>query len=152
MVTKSQNGISHLARLIRRLPWILAGNKTVNSNFDQKSLNSRLAGIAGGGFLGMARRNPTTSSSRLFFDKVLRGCGASGLALCKSAHWMFDEGLWSVRNDGRVVLAPYRFTENGPEGLRLQPYAGRLLQFSDGVTLWPNSEYFTRHRAFHGFR
>ena len=54
----------------------------------------------------------------------------NGLALCKNAHWMFDEGLWSVRGDGRVVLAPQRFTENGPEGLRLQPYAGRLLQFA----------------------
>jgi putative restriction endonuclease len=45
----------------------------------------------------------------------------NGLALCKNAHWMFDEGLWSVQADGRVVLAPYRFTENGPEALRLQP-------------------------------
>ena len=76
----------------------------------------------------------------------------NGLALCKNAHWMFDEGLWSVLSDGRVVLAPYRFTENGPEGLRLQPYAGRFLQFAGGVTLRPNSEYFTRHRTFHGLR
>ena len=62
------------------------------------------------------------------------------------------EGLWSVNADGRVVLTTYRFTENGPEALRLQPYGGRLLQFADGVTLRPNSEYFTRHRTFHGFR
>lgn len=76
----------------------------------------------------------------------------NGLALCKNAHWMFDEGLWSVLNDGRVVLAPHRFTENGPEGLRLKPYAERLLQFAGGVTLRPNAEYFTRHRVFHGLR
>lgn len=57
----------------------------------------------------------------------------NGLALCKNAHRMFDEGLWSVRDDGRVMLAPQRFTENGPEGLRLQPYAGRLLQFVAGL-------------------
>ena len=75
----------------------------------------------------------------------------NGLALCKNAHWMFDEGLWSVQSDGRVVLAPYRFTENGPEALRLQPYGGRLLQFADGVTLRPNPEYFARHRGIHGF-
>ena len=25
----------------------------------------------------------------------------NGLALCKNAHCMFDEGLWSVRKDGR---------------------------------------------------
>lgn len=76
----------------------------------------------------------------------------NGLALCKNAHWMFDEGLWSVRADGRVLLSPQRFTENGPEGLRLQPYAGRLLQFAAGVTLRPKPDYFSRHRTFHGLR
>ena len=75
----------------------------------------------------------------------------NGLALCKNAHWMFDEGLWSVRADGRVILAPQRFTENGPEGLRLQPYAGRLLQFAAGVALRPHANYFGQHRGFHGF-
>ncbi len=74
----------------------------------------------------------------------------NGLALCKNAHWMFDEGLWSVRGDGRVLLVPQRFTEKGPEGLRLQPYAGRLLQFAAGVTLRPNPKYFGRHQTFHG--
>jgi len=76
----------------------------------------------------------------------------NGLALCKNAHWMFDEGLWSVRPDGRVLLSAQRFTENGPEGLRLQPYAGRLLQFAGGVTLRPKPDYFARHRGFHGIR
>ena len=76
----------------------------------------------------------------------------NGLALSKNAHWMFDEGLWSVRADGRVLLAPQRFTENGPEGLRLAPYAGRFLQFADGVTLRPSPVYFGRHRGSHGFR
>jgi putative restriction endonuclease len=74
----------------------------------------------------------------------------NGLALCKNAHWMFDEGLWSVGNDGRIILALQRFTENGPEGLRLQPYAGRLLQFAAGVTLRPKDDHFTRHSELHG--
>lgn len=76
----------------------------------------------------------------------------NGLALCKNAHWMFDEGLWSVGKDGRVVLAKQRFTENGPEGLRLQPYTGRLLQFAAGVTLRPKPDYFSRHRIAHDLR
>jgi len=74
----------------------------------------------------------------------------NGLALCKNAHWMFDEGLWSVQADGRVVLALNRFTENGPEPLKLQSYGGRFLQFAPGVTLRPNPQYFARHRTFHG--
>jgi len=63
---------------------------------------------------------------------------------------MFDEGLWSVRKDGRIAIAPQRFTEQGPEGLRLGSYSGRLLQFADGVTLRPNPSYFETHRAAHG--
>jgi hypothetical protein len=55
----------------------------------------------------------------------------------------------SVWRDGRVVLAPQRFTETGPEGLRLQPYAGRLLQFATGVTLRPKADYFARHSLVH---
>ncbi len=42
-----------------------------------------------------------------------------------------------MQADGRVVLAPYRFTENGPEALRLQPDGGRLLQFAGGVNRVP---------------
>ena len=76
----------------------------------------------------------------------------NGLALCKNAHWLFDEGLWSVLGDGRVVLAPDRFTENGPEALRLQPYSGRLLQYAKGVTLRPKPQYFASHRALHAFK
>jgi putative restriction endonuclease len=74
----------------------------------------------------------------------------NGLALCKNAHWMFDEGLWSVRDDGRVVVASQKFTESGPEALCLKPYANRLLQFAAAVSLRPKREYFTRHRAAHG--
>jgi putative restriction endonuclease len=76
----------------------------------------------------------------------------NGLALCKNAHWMFDEGLWSVGNDGRIVVARQRFTENGPEALRLQPYSGRFLQYAEGVDLRPKSGNFAKHRALHGFR
>jgi len=65
----------------------------------------------------------------------------NGLALCKNAHWR-----------GRVWLSPQRFTENGPEGLRLQPYAGRLLQFAGGVTMRPRGHYFTQRRKHYGMR
>jgi putative restriction endonuclease len=51
----------------------------------------------------------------------------NGLALSKNVHWTFDEGLWSVGNDARVAVAKHRFTENGPDQLRLAPYGGRFL-------------------------
>lgn len=75
---------------------------------------------------------------------------ANGLALSKNAHWMFDEGLWSVRPDGRVLVADRRYTEQGPDQLRLAPYAGRLLQFAPGVAQRPDPKRFATHRAIHG--
>src|SRR5260221_14401709 len=74
----------------------------------------------------------------------------NGLALSKNPHWMFDEGLWSVGNDGRIAVAKHRLTENGPDQPRLTSYGGRFLQFADGISLRPAPQFFQRHRQFHG--
>ncbi|MEX2382144.1 MAG: HNH endonuclease [Opitutales bacterium] len=58
----------------------------------------------------------------------------NGLALCKNAHWAFDEGLWSVSDDWRILVSSYRLSETGPESLKLAPYGGRLLQFAEGTS------------------
>ncbi len=71
---------------------------------------------------------------------------SNGLALSKNAHWMFDEGLWSVDDDWRVIVKPQRFTESGPELLRLGSYQGRHLQFDPGAKLRPAMEHLRRHR------
>ena len=76
----------------------------------------------------------------------------NGLALSKNAHWMFDEGLWSVDEDFRIVVAADRFTENGPEALKLASFAGRHLQFDPSAKLRPASELLKRHRYYHGIR
>lgn len=49
---------------------------------------------------------------------------AKGLALSTTPHWMFDEGLWSADNDLRMIVNTRRFSENGPEPLRLSSFAG----------------------------
>lgn len=76
----------------------------------------------------------------------------NGLALSKTAHWMFDEGLWSADNDLRIVINPRRFTENGPEPYRLSSFVGRHLQFDPAAKLRPSLEYLRHHRAHHGWR
>ncbi len=50
---------------------------------------------------------------------------------------MFDEGLWTFDNDYRIHVHPARFIEAGPDALRLQSYAGRLLQFLPNAMLKP---------------
>lgn len=74
---------------------------------------------------------------------------SNGLALSKSAHWMFDEGLWSVNDDLRVVVHPTRFTEAGPEAFQLRFYAGRHLRFDPTTALRPAADSLRRHRLRH---
>jgi len=76
----------------------------------------------------------------------------NGLALSKNAHWTFDQGLWSVRFDGRIIIANERFTEIGPDPLRLTTYTSCFLQFAPGTSLRPDPEYFARHCKHHGLR
>jgi putative restriction endonuclease len=73
----------------------------------------------------------------------------NGLALSRNSHWSFDEGLWSIGGDGRVIIAKHRFSESGPDQLRLTSFGGRFLQFADGVSLRPAPDFFKRHREFH---
>jgi len=75
----------------------------------------------------------------------------NGLALSKTAHWMFDEGLWSADNDLRVIVNARRFSENGPEAFRLSSVAGRHLQFDPSAKLRPSVKYLRNHRAHHGW-
>ncbi|MBI2512355.1 MAG: HNH endonuclease [Opitutae bacterium] len=73
----------------------------------------------------------------------------NGLALSKTAHWMFDEGLWTVDDEMRVVVHPTRFLEVGPEASLLRTYAGRHLQFDPKAKLRPAVECLRRHRMRH---
>lgn len=77
---------------------------------------------------------------------------SNGLALSKNAHWMFDEGLWSVDGDFRVVVNLRAFTEQGPEPLRLSSFSGRHLQFDPAAKLRPSPEFLRTHRLRWGFR
>jgi putative restriction endonuclease len=73
----------------------------------------------------------------------------NGLALSKSAHWMFDQGLWSVDDELRVVVNSRRFSEAGPEALLLRNSVGRHLQFDPQAKLRPAIELLRNHRLRH---
>jgi putative restriction endonuclease len=72
----------------------------------------------------------------------------NGIALCGTAHWLFDRHLISVGEDMRLLVAHNQL----PEDLRrtFLPEHGRLHLPSDR-RLWPGAEYLGRHReAFAG--
>jgi putative restriction endonuclease len=70
----------------------------------------------------------------------------NGLALSKNAHWMFDEGLWSVTDDLKVIVAERVFTDSSPDGFSLRNYVGRSLFFQAGCSLRPDRRCVGWHR------
>ena len=77
---------------------------------------------------------------------------SNGLALSKSAHWMFDRGLWSADDNLRIVISPtHKFSEAGPDAARLGMFAGRHLQFDPAAKLRPSIAFIRAHRYENGF-
>lgn len=70
----------------------------------------------------------------------------NGLALSKNAHWLFDQGLWSLSDDLRVLVAAEAFAEDGPETFRLSPFHGRAIHLPPDERLWPDPRHLAWHR------
>ena len=71
----------------------------------------------------------------------------NGIALSKNAHWTFDQGLWSISDDYRVIVAVGQFAEAGPnEDNLLASYHGKRLHLPGHKTLWPDPIHLAWHR------
>ena len=62
----------------------------------------------------------------------------NGLALCKNAHWLFDNGLWTLTDDYKVIVAEGEFAEAGPEQKLLREYHGKEILLPIEPALRPN--------------
>ena len=75
----------------------------------------------------------------------------NGLALTPDAHWLFDNGLWTVRPAGDALLVEVKhdaFAETG--GDRLQAKHGQPLHFHPSASLRPAVEFLRWHaRRWH---
>jgi putative restriction endonuclease len=70
----------------------------------------------------------------------------NGIALCKNAHWLFDQGLWSVTDQHRVIVAIGKFAEVSPDQKALMQYHGEMLRLPKDACLWPNPVHLAWHR------
>ena len=70
----------------------------------------------------------------------------NGVALCKNAHWLFDQGLWSLTDQHRVVVATGKFAEESPDQKALMQYHGEVLRLPKDPSLWPNPLHMAWHR------
>lgn len=75
----------------------------------------------------------------------------NGLALSKTAHWLFDRGFWSLSDDLLVLVKQRHFHETGDPGLLLKPKDGKPLERLPQATHHPDPEHLAWHRAKHNF-
>jgi putative restriction endonuclease len=76
---------------------------------------------------------------------------SNGIALSKTAHWLFDRGFWSINDDYTVLVKSGAFEEAGDAGQLLKPQAGRQILLPTRRGAWPNPLFLAWHRASHGF-
>lgn len=71
----------------------------------------------------------------------------NGISLCKNAHWCFDQGLWTISDDYRVLVASDRFTESADKpDLLLGRYHNTRLRLPADQSLWPRLAHVAWHR------
>ena len=70
----------------------------------------------------------------------------NGLALSKNAHWLFDNGLWTLSDDYKVIVGQGNFAEAGPDHQLLAQYNGQRIQLPNDTGLWPNPLHLAWHR------
>jgi putative restriction endonuclease len=70
----------------------------------------------------------------------------NGLALCKNAHWLFDNGLWAIADDYSILVATDQYSEDAPDQKALQDYHGKKLRLPSDKRLWPSQTHLAWHR------
>jgi putative restriction endonuclease len=72
----------------------------------------------------------------------------NGLALCQNSHWMFDNGIWTLSDEYKVMLFPERFAESSPNQKPLADYEGKQIFLPVDRNLWPDLRYIAWHRDY----
>ncbi len=70
----------------------------------------------------------------------------NGIALCKNAHWLFDNGLWTIADDYTVRVAVGRFSEDSPDQRPLSAYHGQPIRLPSDVAFYPDRSCLEWHR------
>jgi putative restriction endonuclease len=70
----------------------------------------------------------------------------NGIALCRNAHWLFDEGLWTIADNYTVKVAVGQFAEDSPDQKSLAAYHGEAIRLPSDPTLYPDPAHLGWHR------
>ena len=70
----------------------------------------------------------------------------NGLALSKNAHWLFDDGLWTIADDYTVRVALGCFSEDSPDQKSLCDYHGEKIRLPGNAAMYPDPALLSWHR------
>lgn len=70
----------------------------------------------------------------------------NGIALCKNAHWLFDNGLWTLRDDYTILTADRHFAEAGEESFQLGRMRDKRITLPANAAHWPAQQHLEWHR------
>ena len=80
------------------------------------------------------------------FAKSRNNDSTNGISLCKNAHWLFDNGLWTLRDDYTILTADRHFSEAGEGALLLGGLKGKRIILPANITHWPAQQHLEWHR------
>ncbi|MCF7960213.1 MAG: HNH endonuclease [Pirellula sp.] len=72
----------------------------------------------------------------------------NGIALCKNTHWMFDQGLWSLDEDYRIIVSHDSCEEEAHNQKSLRVFQGSRIALPSNPKLWPDPHHLAWHREF----
>ena len=70
----------------------------------------------------------------------------NGMALSKTAHWLFDRGFWPIGEDYTVLVKVDRFDEAGGADQLLKRRINQRIHLPRNQEVWPGREYLAWHR------
>lgn len=71
----------------------------------------------------------------------------NGIALSKNAHWLFDNGLWSLRDDYTVLVADRHFSETGESAHTLGLMRDKQITLPANIAYRPAQQHLEWHRS-----
>ena len=95
--------------------------------------------------------NPEVEAAHIY-PKALDGVDdiRNGLALCKSHHWAFDQGLFSI-SDEYQILVNQKIVNEESYFEEIGKYNKTIINLPEKHSLRPHSIFLIEHRRIHGF-
>jgi putative restriction endonuclease len=123
----------------RRIARSRAFQKLTTDYYDGK------CAVCGRGFVAL--NGKTEVEAAHIVPRGMKGAddARNGLALCRSHHWAFDRGLWSVKPKGEIVVATAALGKGSND--RLKRFAGKTLTAPTPTKMAPSVKALAWHHA-----